>query len=175
METQKLSERPKTDAAQKVASAAAEVNMNGADVAKMKGAVLTYKLPLPLDTHFATSDGVVKTKEGEVPYVAGDAIMTGTQGEQWPIVRKNFEATYEPVNEGQEMGSDGKYAKRKIMVFAVRMETPFTVNVSWQDTPLHGQAGDWLVQYGKDDYGIVVKSIFEETYVEGIQKPSQKE
>ncbi len=141
-----------------------EVNMNGADVAHMKGAEVVYKLPIPAKVEFATNDGVCATKEGSVPYVAGrDVIMTGPGGEQWPIPISKFKETYEPVD-GQEMGENGNYSKAKVEVWAVQMDKSFTVTVDWQDVPLHGAKGDYLVQYGSNDYGVVGKDIFNNTY-----------
>lgn len=150
-----------------------EINMNGSDVAKMKGAELVFKLPIPVKVEFATKDGICETKEGPVPYVAGrDVIMTGPGGESWPIPISKFKETYEPVA-GQKMGEDGQYAKAKIAVWAVQMDKPFTVTVDWQDVPLHGVKGDYLVQYGKNDYGVVGREIFKNTY--GVfEKPKGK-
>jgi|GEM_PF-1357297 len=133
---------------------------NGIDLRNVEAAVLVMKMPIPLKAEFAKEDGICKTKEGEQPYKAGDAIMTGTKGEQWPIPRNTFEATYEEV----EGAGEGMYAKKALPVPAVQMEVEFTVNVPWSDEPLVGEPGDWLVQYGKDDHGIVGKDIFAETY-----------
>lgn len=43
---------------------------------------LCYKKAIPLEYRIASKDGICATKEGNVAYQAGDAIMTGTHGEQ---------------------------------------------------------------------------------------------
>ena len=44
------------------------------------------------------------------------------------------------------------------------MQEPFQVKVSWSADLLQGEAGDFLVQYGPGDYGVVGAEIFKETY-----------
>ena len=67
--------------------------------------------------------------------------------------------------------SKGLYAKKNMEVLALQMDRAFTVNVSWSEKPLVGKPGDWLVQYGKGDFGIVDRKIFAETY--NILKPRE--
>ena len=88
---------------------------------------------------------------------AGDAIMTGTEGEQWPIPAEKFAQTYDDLG-------DGTASKKNIPVFAKEMSEPFQVKVSWSDDLLQGAPGDYLVQYGPGDYGVVGREIFGKTY-----------
>ena len=122
-------------------------------------ALVVMKKPIPMKVEFAKEDGVIKTKEGAQPYKIGDALMTGTKGERWPIPASVFKETYEPVDK-----SAGLYSKKNVEVLARQMNEAFTVNVSWSNAPLAGKPGDWLVQYGKGDFGIVDRQIFKETY-----------
>ena len=117
----------------------------------------TAKLPIPLEFEYSKRDGVIRTKEGEVSFKAGDAIMTGTEGEEWPIPAEKFAETYDDLG-------DGTAAKKNIPVFAKEMTEPFQVKVSWSDDLLQGEAGDYLVQYGVGDYGVVGREIFGKTY-----------
>jgi len=126
-------------------------------------AVRVQKKAIPVTVRFADSDGVCNTKEGNVSFKAGDAILTGVEGEQWPIERPKFDASYEAIPPTKN-GEDGQYCKKPIQVFALQMNEPFYVNVSWSDDHLEGEPGDWLLQYGEDDYGIVSQSIFEKSY-----------
>jgi len=126
-------------------------------------AICVQKKDIPVVVRFDKADGVCKTKEGYVSYKAGDAIMTGVEGEQWPIERRKCDATYEPVSPRQT-GGNGKYVKKPIPVYALPMQEPFYVIMSWGHNRLEGEAGDWLLEYGKNDYGIVSQSIFEKTY-----------
>jgi len=123
----------------------------------------TAKKPIPLEFRYAEEGETIETREGPVNARADDAIMTGTEGEQWPIPRERFEQTYDVL----EVPSDeapGSAAKKDIPVFAKEMSEPFQVKVSWSDDLLEGESGDYLVQYGEGDYGVVGREIFEKTY-----------
>ena len=117
----------------------------------------TAKLPIPLEFRYAEADETIETKEGAVNAKAGDAIMTGTEGEVWPLPAEKFAETYDDLG-------DGTAAKKNIPVFAKEMSEPFQVKVSWSDDLLQGEAGDYLVQYGVGDYGVVGREIFGKTY-----------
>ena len=118
----------------------------------------TYKKPIPLNFKVAQADITVNTKEGPVKARKGDFIMTGTKGENWPIPKDKFSQTYDVQPGGTTA------AKKKINVRAAQMKKPFEVKVSWSADTLKGKTGDFLVQYGPGDYGVVGKEIFEETY-----------
>ena len=118
---------------------------------------------MPVAVTFATSAGVLQTLEGTVAYQEGDALLRGVKNEQWPIERNNFDATYTPT-QGTRSGQPGTYIKRFIPVWVLQLDTPMDITVGWQQNPIHGQPGDWLVQYAQDDYGIVAAAIFFETY-----------
>ncbi len=127
------------------------------DLSQDAKAFKTAKKPIPLNFRYAKDDEVIQTKEGPVKANAGDAIMTGTKGENWPIPVKKFKQTYDILE-------PGKAAKKNIPVFAKEMQEPFQVKVSWSADLLQGEAGDFLVQYGPGDYGVVGAEIFKETY-----------
>ena len=117
----------------------------------------TAKKPIPLNYEISKAAQTIATKEGPVAARAGDIIMTGTKGEKWPIPKNKFRQTYDIVG-------DGLAAKKNIPVHAQQMSKPFNVKVSWSDDLLKGKAGDFLVQYGPGDYGVVEKEIFKQTY-----------
>ena len=117
----------------------------------------TAKKPIPLGFRFAETDETIETKEGPVTATAGDAIMTGTEGEQWPIPREKFEQTYDVLD-------DSTASKKNIPVYAKEMAEQFQVKVSWSSDLLQGEPGDFLVQYGPGDYGVVGREIFRKTY-----------
>jgi len=136
---------------------------NDIDLSRSKNAMEAIKSSVAIEVFFALDDGICITKEGDVSYKAGDAIMTGTEGERWPIERSKFDTSYEPIAPTKQ-GENGLYNKKPIAVYALQMDKPFYVTVSWAEDRLEGQPGDWLLQYGENDYGIVSQSIFEKTY-----------
>jgi len=127
------------------------------DLSQDPDAFETAKKPIPLEFRVAEEDETIQTKEGPVDAATGDAIMTGTEGEQWPIPADKFAETYDVLE-------PGKAAKKDIPVFAKEMSEPFQVKVSWSDALLQGEPADYLVQYGVGDYGVVGREIFRKTY-----------
>jgi hypothetical protein len=121
------------------------------------------KRPLALRVTFADADGTLKTREGPVTYRRGDALLTGTAGEQWPVPRERFDATYDPVAP-LRAGKPGTYRKRPGVVWAKRMRAAFAVELSDERGTLRGDGGDWLVQYAPGDLSVVDDDVFERSY-----------
>jgi len=115
------------------------------------------KKDIPLQYRIAAQPETIETLEGPVEAPAGAYIMTGTKGENWPIPADKFEETYDIID-------DSTAAKKPIPVLGKNMKEDFFVTVSWSPDKLKGNPGDWLVQYGPGDYGVVEAGIFDETY-----------
>jgi hypothetical protein len=156
------------------------------DALKTRGGLASLPSPtwvqkrlILVDVHFAVqrdltrtdnpyNKGHIRTRETSagnagVAFKAGDAILTGTAGESWPIAKATFETTYAPAEESR-MGQDGKFFKKPLPVLGVQMKELFAVTASWGR--LEGKPGDWLVQYDEvgGDFGIVDQGVFEQTY-----------
>jgi hypothetical protein len=125
-------------------------------------ALRVIKRPINIKVTFAKADGICQTLEGPVNYLTGDAILTGIANENWPVMRAMFDKRYEPA-EGTAFGSDGNYVKKPLEVLALRLEMPLNISLPAGGV-LHGETGDWLLQYGPADYGIVRDDIFRRTY-----------
>lgn len=117
------------------------------------------KKPVDVQVSFARDAGTLETLEGPVRYVAGTALLTGAAGDRWPVERAKFDVAYAPAP-----GLNGIYRKRPIEVLAMRLRQATTVRVGPAGDLLQGRPGDWLVQYGPDDHGIVGAEIFVATY-----------
>jgi len=114
---------------------------------------------------FAETDILVQTLEGIVPAAAGDAIITGASGEEWPVPSRRFAEKYR-ATDGLQQGCDGTYLALPIEVLALKINEAFTVLQSDGIARLNGQAGDWLIDYGDGSLGIVADAIFDEIYEE---------
>lgn len=125
-------------------------------------ALRVIKRPLPVCVRFALVDGVCQTLEGSVAYRSGDAILTGVEGENWPVERAKFDERYVPAG-GTCTGADGDYVKKPLVVFAVQLDGVMELSMPAGGV-LRGKAGDWLLQYGISDYGIAKNEIFRATY-----------
>ena len=112
---------------------------------------------------FAASAGKLKTLEGWVSYEQGAAILTGESGDTWPVEIHQFELTYEPIGNTKQ-GENGSYCKKPLLVYALELSEKTSVEVGYANDPITGNIGDWLVQYGPKNFGIVAKIIFEKTY-----------
>jgi hypothetical protein len=126
-------------------------------------ALRVCKKPIPVHAEFAAADGVCDTLEGSVRYQAGDAIVTGGQGERWPVRRGVFLSSYEPVAPTRA-GENGSYRKAPAVVHAVQLDRSRKVSVNWQKDALQGHPGDWLLRYADGSHGVVQDDIFRESY-----------
>lgn len=133
------------------------------DLGRDPKAIRARKRPQTIAAAFARADGACETLEGPVHYRAGDAIVTGTQGERWPVERQKFLAAYEP-EPPLAAGQDGQYVSRPREVLARRIEQAGQVTVGRASDTLRGEPGDWLVQYDDGSYGIIRSDIFASTY-----------
>lgn len=112
---------------------------------------------------FARQPGELQSLEGPNRYRAGDALVSGVTGTRWSVARERFDARYEPVAP-TVAGQDGSYRARPIPVLARRMDHAFSAERSRGGDRLHGDAGDWLLQYGPGDYGVAGQERFARIY-----------
>lgn len=121
------------------------------------GSFQTYKLPAKEKFEIAKSDGKIETLEGPVNYKAGYYIMTGPKGEKYPIPPAKF-------SELKDDNGDGTASPKRIIKLAKLADHEGIVNTSWGE-PLNYTAGnDYIVKHGTNDYGVVKKDIFKQTY-----------
>jgi len=112
---------------------------------------------------FALTNGVLETREGPVSHKKGDALVTGDDGERWPITLALFRKKYEPVGD-YTFGQDGDYRKIQLKAIALRLAGPHSFILSRGRGALSGKAGDWILDYGMGDLSIVAEKQFEAYY-----------
>lgn len=122
------------------------------------------KRPVPVSVCFARTSGSIETLEGKVSYVEGDAIITGTHNEQWPVQRQYFQTAYQPASADLLMGQDGCYLPLPQRIAAVQLTETTSITLSDHRGELHAEPGDWLLQYPDGGLGIINHDIFIETY-----------
>jgi hypothetical protein len=125
--------------------------------------IVARKRRLTVRVAFARQNSAVATSEGDVRIVAGDAIITGSTEERWPVSRTRFAAKYRPVPPLAD-GADGLYESIPRKVLALAMSEDFAVLLPDGISELHGHPGDWLVDYGDGSLGIVAGALFESFY-----------
>ena len=112
---------------------------------------------------FARAPGELQSAVGRNRYAAGDALITGSTGDRWSVTRERFEAKYRPCD-GVQRGQSGRYRNIPQVVLAKRISEPFTIARRPGGDVLTGRAGDWAVQYGPDDCGLVDAERFASVY-----------
>ena len=137
--------------------------MPDVDLSEDRAARRARKRDLAVQVEFAGEGGTLSTQEGLVRYAAGDALLTGAEGERWPVARDTFELNYAPVAPTRS-GKPGRYRKRPRVVWAKPMTEAFDVTLDRNRGILRGQAGDWLVQYAPSDWSVVSAGVFAQTY-----------
>ena len=117
----------------------------------------TYKRPAKEKYEIATEPGTIDTLEGPVKYPAGYYIITGPKGEQYPITPEKFKELKDDLG-------NGVCTPKKIIKVAKLADHSGTVDTSWGEK-LHYKTGeDVIVRHGPNDYGVVKKDIFNQTY-----------
>jgi len=125
--------------------------------------VTARKLERAIHVRFASEPCMVHTAEGLVHARQGDAILTGSTGEQWRVSQEHFSLKYRPVPPTLE-GEAGGYVSLPNRILALPMTESFEVILADGVSRLRGNAGDWLVDYGDGSLGIVSQAIFAITY-----------
>lgn len=134
------------------------------------GTIRAISKPVDRKVVFAQEPGLCMTAEGPVRYNAGDAILTGSRGEQWPVALNVFEASYRPLAM-KAPGEEGVYRKIPRKISALRLSANKRVDLSNGRGILVGRAGDFIVDYGNGDLAVVAGDIFLETYEADEEAP----
>lgn len=137
--------------------------MNLSDLRAFPDAFPAYKRPVSVEVEFAEDAGTIQTREGQVAFEVGDAILTGVEGERWPVSRKHFFDTYSPELPTRA-GQSGLYRKRLIWIWAWRTPSPLNIPLPSGRGILHAESGDFVVQHDINDWSVVGASIFAQTY-----------
>jgi len=116
-----------------------------------------FKKAAPVKYQTAETDGTLKTLEGPVSYKAGYKIITGPKGEKYPIPPEKFANLYDDHG-------NGNATPKKIIKIAKLADHDGSVKTSWGETLNYTAGNDYIVRHGDNDYGVVKKDIFAQTY-----------
>jgi hypothetical protein len=121
------------------------------------GSFETFKKANPVKYQTADTAGNLQTLEGPVRYEAGYKIITGPKGEQYPIPPEKFIGLYDDTG-------DGIAIPKKILKIAKLADHDGHVPTSWGELLSYTAGADYIVRHGPNDYGVVKKDIFAQTY-----------
>ena len=122
-----------------------------------QGSFKTFKKPAKERYEIAQEPGTIQTLEGPVNYDAGFYIMTGPKGEQYPITPQRFKELKDDLG-------NGICTPKKIIKLAKLADSDGSVPTSWGETMHYTAGNDYIVKHGPNDYGVVKKDIFAQTY-----------
>ena len=121
------------------------------------GGFKTYKRPSKERYEIADEPGTIDTLEGPVKYPKGFYIMTGPKGEQYPISPEKF-------NDLKDDQGNGVCTPKKIIKVAKLADHSGSVDTSWGEKLQYNTGEDVIVRHGENDYGVVKRDIFAQTY-----------
>ena len=113
---------------------------------------------------FAPQAGELMSLEGPIRYAPGDALISGSAGHRWVVSRERCIGGDVLCIETLAQGQAGAYRNRPSVVLAKQMREAFSMARSEAGDVLHGQAGDWVLQYAPGDYGVVQARRFAKVY-----------
>ncbi len=116
-----------------------------------------------VEVEFADQAGELMSLEGPNRYLPGDALITGSTGDRWCVSRARFDLKYEALPPGRH-GQPGLYRNKPLTVLVKQIREPFTLARSTGGDVLKGAAGDWVLQYGAADYGVIADARFRRVY-----------
>jgi hypothetical protein len=116
-----------------------------------------FKKAKPISYKKAIEPGSIDTLEGPVSYHAGFYIITGPKGEQYPVPPEKFKSMYDD-------NGNNTATPKKIIKFAKLADHSGTVDTSWGEKLHYNPGEDVIVRHGPNDYGVVKKDIFAQTY-----------
>src|ERR1700675_1289459 len=134
------------------------LQLESLDLAADSGACWVVKDEV-VSVEFAAAAGILESAVGPNRYAAGDALLTGSTGDRWCVSRDRFDVKYR-AEAHTTPGEPGRYRNHPVPALAKRI----TVERSAGGDRLHGNAGDWLVQYAPGDHGIVAAARFDSVY-----------
>ena len=125
------------------------------------GGFKAYKRPAKERYDIADEPGTIDTLEGPVKYPKGFYIMTGPKGEQYPISPERFDDLKDDLG-------DGFCTPKKIVKWAKLADRSGSVDTSWGEKLYYDAGEDVIVRHGENDYGVVKRDIFAQTYEEKV-------
>lgn len=121
------------------------------------GSFKCYKRPAKEKYRIADEPGTIQTLEGPVKYPKGFYILTGPKGEEYPMSPEKF-------NELKDDLGNGLCSPKKIIKIAKVADHSGSVDTSWGEQLNYDPNEDVIVRHGENDYGVVKKDIFTQTY-----------
>lgn len=121
------------------------------------GSFKTFKKPTKERYEIAQEPGTIETLEGPVKYDTGFYIMTGPKREKYPITPQRFKELKDDLG-------NGVCQPKKIIKLAKLADHDGSVPTSWGETMHYTAGNDYIVKHGPNDYGVVKKDIFAQTY-----------
>ena len=115
------------------------------------------KKNIPERYSIANKSGKIDTLEGPVNYEKGYYIMTGSKGEQYPILPDTFRSLKNDLGNGIAI-------PKPIEKLAKIADHDGSVYTTWGEKLNYKTNKDFIVRHGENDYSVIKLDIFKTTY-----------
>lgn len=113
------------------------------------------KKPVEVDAKQTLERKVINTLEGDITANPTDWIVTGVNGEQYPVSNENFIEIYDACE-------NGRFRKKPIEVTA--WQTNRELLIPYRNETLKASIGDYIVKHPDGSIAPVKPDIFKQTY-----------
>lgn len=113
------------------------------------------KKPVEIEAIQITEPEVVHTLQGDITANPSDWIITGVEGEKYPVKDSSFKELYDPCE-------NGKFRKKPVQVTAWKTERELLIPHGVES--LKASIGDYIVKQPDGSFAPVKSSIFDKTY-----------
>lgn len=120
------------------------------------------KLPHVVYAEPVVQEASISTREGIVPALVGDYVLSDTDGNRWPVSKQHLDSSYEVI--GYQTGGRLTLQGKSVKVEAIQVTQDISVPIRPGGVLLAGRPGDWLLRYPSGDFGIVASHLFFNSY-----------
>lgn len=139
------------------------------DLLRAGGGHQAFKRPILVSARQIASQETVQTREGPVVADPGEWVLGDDEGNLWPVSDAHLREFYAP-EKTREAHTSPVWRAKPVEVRVAQLEKAMSLTVGPHKCSIGGEAGDWLIYYGHDSFGIVAKSLFHKLYRFGWDK-----
>lgn len=122
---------------------------------------IARRKPIIMMAERVTEQQVIETWEGARTAYPGDYIMTGVEGERWPVAAESFAQLYDVLEEST--GGRTLRVRKKVRYVPV-YQTYRALDFEIRDENFHAEPGYFIVYYGEGDIYPCAPDVFFETF-----------
>lgn len=122
---------------------------------------IACRRPIILTAERVFEQQTIETWEGRRTAYPGDFVMTGTEGEHWPVTAESFDRLYDIIAQDDD-GRTVRVQKKPLNVPCYQVYQPIDFIIRAE--PFHAEAGYFLIYYSADDIYPCAPDVFFDTF-----------